>query len=63
MPLLLEELKERIKENYDPDELVDILGISTEDLVEYLSDYIELNRIKFADIEEEEDDAPPWFVP
>ena len=51
MALLIEELKERIVKNYDPDNLIDILGISTEELVEYLGDYIELHRNKFIDLE------------
>jgi hypothetical protein len=34
----IEELKEKIVENYDPDLLVDVLEVTTEELVEALSD-------------------------
>lgn len=37
----LEELKEKIVETYDPDLLVEVLDLKTEELVEILSDFIE----------------------
>lgn len=37
----LEELKEKIVENYDPDLLVDVLQVTTEELVELLTDHIQ----------------------
>jgi|TARA_R110000787_G_C13377306_1_gene441483 hypothetical protein len=37
----IEELKEKIVENYDPDLLVDVLEVTTEELVEALSDQIQ----------------------
>lgn len=55
MTFTLEELKEYIVEHYDPDEFVDILGISTEELVEAFEDLIILKRYKF-DEEGEFDD-------
>lgn len=39
--LTLEELKERIIAQVDPDDLLELLNISMEDLVEALSDFIE----------------------
>jgi Mg/Co/Ni transporter MgtE len=41
--LTVEELKERIIAQMDPDTLIEVLGISVEDLVEALSDHIEEN--------------------
>lgn len=41
--LTLNELKERIIAQMDPDTLVEVLGICMEDLVEALSDHIEDN--------------------
>lgn len=49
----LEELKEKIVETYDPDLLVEVLKLTTEDLVEALSDRIE----DMADFFEEEFEA------
>ncbi len=55
MTFTLEELKEYIVEHYDPDEFIDILDISTEELVEAFEDLIILKRYKF-DEEGEFDD-------
>ena len=44
--LTLEELKERIITQVDPDTLIELLGITMEDLVEALSDHIENNYVK-----------------
>ena len=46
--LTLEELKERIVSQLDPDTLLELLNIRMEDLVEALSDYIEDNYVKIA---------------
>ena len=46
----LEELKEKIVETYDPDLLVDLLKLSTKELVEAFTDQIE----EMADFFEEE---------
>ncbi len=46
--LTLEELKERIIAQVDPDTLIELLGITMEDLVEALSDHIEGNYVKIA---------------
>ena len=37
----IEELKEKIVETYDPDLLVDVLRVTTEELVEALTDQIQ----------------------
>jgi len=39
--MTLEEIKEKIVQTYDEVSLIEILGISMENLVECLSDYIE----------------------
>jgi hypothetical protein len=46
----LEELKEKIVETYDPDLLVDLLKVTTKELVEAFTDQIE----EMADFFEEE---------
>lgn len=46
--LTLSELKERIIAQVDPDDLLELLNISMEDLVEALSDFIEDNYVKIA---------------
>lgn len=44
--LTLEELKQRLIEQKDPEELIELLGVSMEDLVEALSDHIENRYVK-----------------
>lgn len=44
--LTLEELKERVVAQMDPDTLIECLGIRMEDLVEALSDFIEANYVR-----------------
>ena len=46
--LTIEELKERIIAQVDPNDLLELLDISMEDLVEALSDHIEENYVKIA---------------
>lgn len=54
--LTLEELKSRLAAKYDPDELLERLGlVDSEVLVEVLSDYIEENYDKLI-LEVEDDD-------
>lgn len=50
--LTLGELIQIIKMRVDPDELVDLLGLSTEELVWRLSDEIAEQRFRFRDIVE-----------
>lgn len=58
MSKLVEELKERIIETYDPDQLVDILGLTTEQLVDLLEEQIIEQGLKFSDLYDQEE--PPW---
>lgn len=44
--LTLEELKQRVIDQMDPDLLIEVLGVSIEDLVEALSDHIENKYVK-----------------
>lgn len=55
MSLTLEELKEKIVDNIDPDLLVEILNVPTSTLVERLEDLIEEKREQFADLEDEDE--------
>lgn len=57
MTFTLEELKEYIIEHYDPDEFIEILDISTAELVEALEDLIILKRYKFDEEEECSDES------
>ena len=54
MNLTLEELKELITARCDPDEVVELLDISTEDLLEYFEDKLIEHRHKFKDLENDE---------
>ena len=45
----------QIKDRLDPDELVDRLGLTTEELCDVLVDYISDNLDKFEDIYNEEE--------
>lgn len=45
----LKEIKRRIVDAYDPDALVDILGISTEELVERFEDKVVANITHFVE--------------
>lgn len=56
MTFTLEELKEYIIEHYDPDELLEILDLSTEDLVEAFEDKIIEQRWKFDGYKENDDE-------
>ncbi len=46
MNLTLKELKELLSQQYDPESLVDLLGVSSEQIVEAFSDVIEDNYNK-----------------
>lgn len=52
----LELLKDYVIDNFDPDDVVDALQISTEELVEAFPDKLEKFGYKFIDTEEEEID-------
>ena len=49
----LEDVLRCIKEKVDPEELVDILGLTTEELCEYLAEEINSKIERFEDIYEE----------
>lgn len=55
MSLTLEELKEKIVDNIDPDLLVEILNVPTVVLVDKLEDLIIEGRDKFEDLEEDDE--------
>lgn len=51
----IEEFKERVAEEYDPDLLVEVLEITSEELVDLFEDRLIEKRHKFNDIEDEDD--------
>ncbi len=53
MTLTLEEAKERIVNQYDPDDIVEALEISSEELLDMFEDKLSDNRYKFEDLEGE----------
>ena len=53
MKLSLALLKERVAERYDPDYLVDILGISSEELLEAFEDRLREKRDEFSEVEDD----------
>lgn len=52
----LEQLKDRIRDKYDPDELVDLLEITNEDIFHYFEHRILLYRERFVSEEYWEDE-------
>lgn len=55
MALLLHELKMRLAQEFDPDTILEILNITSEELVEAFSDKIEENYDKLiGEVDEEE---------
>lgn len=54
MTYTLEELKEYINAHFDPDELIELLDINTEQLVEAFEDLIIEKRYKFDEEETDE---------
>lgn len=52
----VDKLVELINERVDPDELIDILGLSTEDLTNLLYDVILVSQHKFYYLEEDDND-------
>ena len=53
--LTLDELMEKIADHYDPDLIVDILEITSEELMMYFDYKVADMRYKFIDLEEEDD--------
>lgn len=52
----LEDLKERIDLAYDVESVVDILGITTLDILDAFEDKLLAKRYEFSDLEPEEDE-------
>ena len=53
MKISLSVLKERIAERYDPDYLVDILDISSEEILEAFEDKLREKRDEFSEVEDD----------
>lgn len=53
MKLTIEELKLRIVDNYDPDVVLELLDLSTEQLLDRFEDILEQRKNKFKDLFEE----------
>lgn len=59
----MEELLKRIREEVDPDELIDILELTTDQLCDMLEPYIEEKQSRFDylnELEKEENDDDDW---
>lgn len=54
--LTLKQLKEHIANHYDPDDLVDLLEIDTQELLDRFDDKVIEHRWKFEDEEEDGED-------
>jgi hypothetical protein len=52
----IEELEDRIRDKYDPDDLVDLLNITVDDILAHFGHRITLYRDKFISEEYWEDD-------
>lgn len=57
MPITLSELKERILQTYDPDDVLFALELSTSDLLDRFEDKLEERRYQFKDLEEDDGDT------
>ena len=55
MSLTIEELKEVLVDHLDPDDIIEALEITTEQLLNSFEDELLLKRYKFTDYEEEQD--------
>ena len=56
MVYTLEELKERLVAQYDPDEIVELLDLSTEQIVEAFEDLVIKYRYKFDETGDDSED-------
>ena len=52
MALTLEELKDKVKEEYDPDDILSALEITTEELLDAFEDKLESCSYKFEEFDE-----------
>ena len=57
MSLTIEELKEQILQEHDPDDVLEALEISTKDLLDAFEDRVIRNAYKFLEFADEEEDA------
>ncbi|MDC0529229.1 hypothetical protein OAO19_03060 [Gammaproteobacteria bacterium] len=57
MALTLEELKEKLLKECDPDEIVEQLDLSTEDLLEAFTDRLDEKSYRFQEFDEEAEDG------
>lgn len=55
--MTLDDLKEYILNNFDPDDVLDALDLSTEDLLDAFEDRLIERAYKFVEPEEEEEDG------
>ena len=53
----IEELKEHVIENYDPDDVLEALNLTTEDLVNAFEELLEMNSYKFEEVEDDDEGA------
>ena len=56
MKITLDVLKQRVAERYDPDYLVDVLDISSEELLEAFELKLIEKQDEFSEVEDDEDD-------
>jgi len=49
----LQKLKERVADRYDPEYIVDLLSITSEELVEAFEDRLLANRDEFSEVEDD----------
>lgn len=56
MTIGIEELEQRVREKYDPDDLVDLLDITVDDILKYFGHRITLYRDRFISEEYWEDE-------
>lgn len=52
----IDTLKQHVIDNYDPDDVLEALDLSTEELVNAFEEKLELYEYKFIEDEEEEED-------
>lgn len=57
MPLTIEEKKEKIVDNIDPDFLIEILDVKTEYLVQLLEDEIDQHWDRFEYLEDDDEEG------
>jgi hypothetical protein len=56
MKISIDVLKQRVAERYDPDYLVDVLGITSEELLEAFESKLIEKRDELSEVEDDDDD-------